>query len=646
LERKLKKKDQLRNKIDPAMYNYPKIKRSNTKGMRSSVVVRSSIMSRSSVMSTASEAPVPPPATSMLTPRAPPGTKPTGSAPPSRKNRKLTNKPGIHNSVDDLANGEVKSSEFCDSMVSSSPARHSRKNLANNSSTNSSIYLSQSSLAPSDISLSPDKISKKTPANDASLNSTTQHLKNKYDQSQNFSEKVKRENKDLNVEVLPTTQYYSSPDKLCKTVTGDVVVVNGDVRDDPSKTFFHPIQKEKVKNKAVKKKSNYVADIMRIGLSNTEIEEREKSLKLKKQKLGIPKDGYIEGIRNKNNANLFDAQRKNLLHRQNLNRRINEFKVVRADLTKKAVEKVWKRELLRPAYHKQRLEDLSVEDDIWRSQVMSAREKSMESSIFAEQSSIFRDHKLNDVSHVSDFNHIQPQSSVSSTIIASKKTRRKIHDPLCRQESLNEKENFEALLKQKVLEKTGEEIKSTILSGHNRNFSTSCHGDISPRAGEISFRENQSRMEEVSEVKQIKSLEEQKWIFVVIDLIKVLAAKRKVMSEKEKLALPEPPNAVFLLISCLLRLILTGVAIDKNVFYLSLNKIFSKQDHSHPGSLQIVSTIRNVMKISPQEHYDFLIAHDIEVCHESRVSVCEYMILLLCTCLLLAIDYPISFFHF
>jgi len=616
LEKKLKKKEQLRNRIDQGMYNYPKIKRLNSKGnrssvtsssmrgsvlaQRSSVVARSSVVSRNSVMSTTSEADSTTgnmDAPNSITPRAPAGNKASGSG-PSRKHRRLVDsksKPGMRSSEDE------------------------------HSSQLTSLNLSQGNPSLSGQGLAATSIPEEPQTNGAAGKVKMM------DQSRNLTEQLKMKNKDLVIEVLPTTQYYSSPDKICKTVTGDVVVVNGNIHDDPMKKYFHPTAKKKEKSEkksqTKNQSTNYVADIMRIGLSNSEIEEREKSLKLQKHKLGIPKDGYIESIRTKNNKKLFETQKKNLEHRQKLNRRINEFKVVRTDLTKKGIEIIRRKELLRPAHHKQRLEDLSVEDDVWRSRMMSNNEKSMASSFF-EDKSLFPSGpgRLHDISHVSDFHHVQPStvSNVSATdtsidnnvgsgagIQSGRITRN--DKKFDKRESFNEKDNNDKLLKQKVLEKTTEEMKSAIYTGHSISFQPSCHGDVSPRGGDMAFRENQSRLDNVNDTNEIHLLEKQKWIFTVLELVKGIALKRTKMSEKDRLKAPETPQEVFLFIACLLRLILAGVTIDKEAFYLTMTKFFDQKHHAHPIVLQVVSMVRNIIKVSPQDHYDFLVANDIEV---------------------------------
>lgn len=54
----------------------------------------------------------------------------------------------------------------------------------------------------------------------------------------------------------------------------------------------------------------------------------------------------------------------------------------------------------------------------------------------------------------------------------------------------------------KVLEKASDDIKNTVFGAHSQ-VSPFAHGEVSPRQGDITFCENQSRMEEVVESKEI-----------------------------------------------------------------------------------------------------------------------------------------------
>jgi hypothetical protein len=468
---------------------------------------------------------------------------------------------------------------------------------------NSTDYLSQSSLPPSDTSPFANKKENKNNFI-AAPKLTFEAL-----QANNFIEKaMKEKNEDDIVEVLATVQYYSSPDKLCKTVAGDALVVNGAVRDDPTKKYFHPVQKEKEKDRSKTKakhskheSSRTVADIMRIGLSNKEIEERENLLIRQKKKLGIPKAGYIEGIRSKNNANLFKIQKQSIEHRQNLNRRANEFRVAKAEYTKKGIDAATRRELMRPAQRESRLCDMTVEDSIWQSKVSPNQELS---AIFGEQSSILNNlnnHRLNDVSQMSDFKHIVKP-------LIPRKSRR--DSGQMRKDIATEKEKFQILLKQKVLEKASEDIKSTVFVC---SMQPSAHSDITPREGESRFLANQSRMEEVFESKEIQFLEKQKWIVSVIDLVKGLATKRKKMTMKEKEKSPITPDVVFTYIACILRIILAGVTIDKEAFKAVTQKVFSQNDHHDIVVNQIVTMVRTHLNIQPQEYCDFLLSIGVQV---------------------------------
>jgi hypothetical protein len=176
-----------------------------------------------------------------------------------------------------------------------------------------------------------------------------------------------------------------------------------------------------------------------------------------------------------------------------------------------------------------------------------------------------------------------------------------------------EQETYELRLHEKVLERTGQEMQSVVFSRHSRNFQPFSHSEVSPRTGDVFFRENQNRMEEVMESKQIHCLEEQKQILDVVTLLQGRAAKRKLMSDEEKVTNPPLADNVYWFIATLLRLILAEVTIDQECFYLVVLKVFSKADHHNPLTLQVVSYVRNALKISPKSHLKFLIENDITV---------------------------------
>ena len=661
LEKQLKKKEQLRNKIDSSMYNFqhkssrlnPKNARQSQCASRNSAAARSSIVAsrRNSVIGrnsnggggtttssrsdlsqhpeegAAGSVPLPPSSSPspLYSPKPPPGKRPvaTSSPPPVRKHRHLSvskTKSGVqatdtaeHHSAQITKSESFGSNEASSTYVS--PKVEATRKHINHADSNSSIHLSQTSLLPNDASPSAEKKEKKK------NNPGTTFQKPKLESMQStvaqnsFAEKVKRDNKNEHIEVLPTVQYFSSPNKLCETTPSELLVLNGNILDDPTKKYFHPVQKND-KSKAVKKKSNYVADIMRIGLSNKEINEREKQLIAQKKKLGIPKHGYIEGIRSKNNKNLFRIQKDTILRRQNLNRRTNEFNAVKRETTQKGVEAAQRKELCRPSLRMARLDDLTVEDAMWQSKVFTEEEK--QNSLFGGQSSVLSSHcndKLDDVSQVSDFNHHVRQSVGKSSkpeqpsLTGSSSPRPAV---ITRKDSQSVKEELQLLLTKKVLETTRQDMQSTVFEAHSK-MTPSSHGEVSPRAGHLSFLENQSRMEEVAESKQIQYLEENKWIILVIALVKGLATKRKAMSSEERNKSPTTPTEVFLFIACLLRIILVGATISKETFYLLVQKVFSKLDHGNVVSNQVITLVRTCLHISPQEYCDFLLSIGIQV---------------------------------
>lgn len=681
LEKQLKKKEQLRNKIDPSMYNFQhKSPRHNPKHSRQSQFVarNSSMMSRSSVIGRRNSAmsrnsnggpgagpssssrsdlsdlpeegvaPAPPSSSSsspLYAPKAPPGKRQasTSSPPPGRKHRHLSEpkgkgktKAGVQasDSKEDNSNtGAPTSISRSESMSSpeTSPKVEAatRKRIINHTDSNSSIP------PPNETSPAAEKRGDKENKKEKNISDTTSSQRPKFESLQstvgqhNFADKVKKDNKNERVEVLATVQYFSSPDKLCKTTPSELLVLNGTLLDDPTKKYFHPVQKDNNKV-VVKKNSNYVADIMRIGLTNKEINEREKLLIAQKQKLGISKEGYIEGIRSKNNKNLFRIQRGTILRRQNLNRRTNEFNFAKKDFTRKGIEAARRKELGRPSHRVRRLDDLSVEDSIWQSKVCSRAEQEQQNSFFGGQSYNGGNNendghfnsRLDDVSQVSDFNHniqgstcgVGNNNSNNNEQPPPSETNNAISRPsvMKRRDSASEKADFQILLAQQVLDTANKEIQSTVLKAHTK-MCPSSHGDVSPRAGESAFLENQSRMEEVIESKQIQYLEEHKWIMLVVDLVKGLAAKRKAMASEERAKAPTTPNEVFVFIACLLRIALAGATVDKDTFYLLVQKVFSNVDHSNVISSQVITLVRTCLKITPQEHCDFLLSIGLQV---------------------------------
>lgn len=667
LEKQLKKKEQLRGKIDPSMYNLNnKSQRFNAKSGRqnnalsrnNSSASRSSILGRRMSRGSASRTDlallpehetvsVPTPSSAAPTqahvPKAPPG-KPrqlpsSSDPPPPRKHRKLSmSKLGMQ--ATDKEGNCAHSTSF-DSTETLSPKAETTRKYVNqsdssvpnliNESSQTSLPLNACSPTPADR-----KGKKKNSPGNSNHKAKFESSQSTVGQQLDFAEKVKKNNKNEMIEVLPTVQYYSSPDKLCKTTPGEFLVLNGNLLDDPSKKYFHPVKNEKAKPKeksssGVKKSSNYVADIMRIGLSNKEIYEREKMLIAQKKKLGIPKDGYIEGIRSKNNQNLFKIQKETIIHRQNLNRRANEFQVVKKEYTSKGIEALTKKELGRSSLRSTRLKDLAVEDSMWKSKVSSPREERIQASLFGESMSSTTHHHLNDASQMSDFKHVQhsqspragnndnPESQVPTKVNPKK---------FKRMDSVSEKEAFQQLLKQKVIESVNIEIESTIVDSHH-NMSLVSVEVVSPRAGENAFLANQSRMEEVMESQAIQYLEANKWILLVIDLVKGIAAKRKAIAQKmeslskldgnsentkEKDAGPKTPNEVFIFIACLLRIILAGATVQKETFFLLIQKVFSKFDHNGAVTNQVITLVRTCLGIGPREYCEFLISIDIRVC--------------------------------
>ena len=595
LEKKLKKKELLRSKIDPSMYSIVSTRRRITRkghqsyvgynrrsvlGNKSSGDKFGSLRADSSQQSlndsnTLKHTPAPP-----STKRMNNNIKPTA---PSQRHRKLS-----------LAKDDDIAHASCDNGLE---LNNSKSGLLSEADGNSKDGLSPFA----------------TNTNKKSSQSSPQQLiPNRND---TFSEKVKKSNKNCLVEIIPTTQYYSSPDKLCKTTSGNVVLVNGNLVDDPSKKYYHPVKKEENISTAVKKSSDYVGDIMRIGLSNKELIQREKQLIKQKKKLGIPKEGYIEGIRKKNRDKLFEVQKQNIVHRQKLNRYSSEFRKAQNNITRKGIDAARKRELDRPLYRKNRLNDISVEDSIWRSKVMTQKERDCKAEFDSFMSMGSFSTHLQESSHVSDFKHID-ESNNAAPSTNSKTGKGRQSKAFKRMDSAAEKEHFDNAVKSKVLETTSRDIQSITFDAHTVGMPVS-HSEVSPRAGEQSFLANKSRFEDVMDSKEIQYLEEQNWIVKLVDLIKGLASERKNMSQSDKEKTPATPNSVFVFMACSLRIILAGVTIDKNIFYQIVVKVFSQHDLDHVIINQVISFVRRQLKIEATDYRDYLVSVGIEVMHHT-----------------------------
>lgn len=106
-----------------------------------------------------------------------------------------------------------------------------------------------------------------------------------------------------------------------------------------------------------------------------------------------------------------------------------------------------------------------------------------------------------------------------------------------------------------------------------------------------------------------------KWLLSVIDLVKGLAAARKRMSSADKKKHPATPSAVFVFIACLLRLVLTGVTVNKTTLLMVIKRVFSAADHDDTIVNQVITMCRMYLQIQTVEYCDFLISIGVKVCN-------------------------------
>jgi hypothetical protein len=220
---------------------------------------------------------------------------------------------------------------------------------------------------------------------------------------------------------------------------------------------------------------------------------------------------------------------------------------------------------------------------------------------------------------MSDFKHVQQSlSRLDKNCNNIEQPPEKKPNPragIVRQDSITtKKDKFQKMLKRKVMENTSQDIKSTVLAAHSK-MDPGPHSDVTSRVGENSFLANKHRMEEVVEAKEIQYLEENKWIISVIDLVKGLASKRKQMAAKDREKVPPTPNEVFLFIACLLRIILAGWTIDREMFNLILQKVLAKnlQLYNDVVTNQVITLVRTCLEITTKQYCDFLTGIGIQV---------------------------------